>query len=89
LDATSTDTPIFDEHARDEVFKRAASLDISDRLQKTETYRKYLESQWHLANISASYYDFITYIKMQEDSFRQVRAAVAGKKPKYSRKPNY
>lgn len=76
LDAVSTDTPIFDSDARQVVFKYAASVEISERLKKTEAFRKYLEAQWHLSSISANYYDFMTYIKMQEDSFKTVRGAV-------------
>jgi DNA-binding transcriptional regulator PaaX len=76
LDAVSIDTPIFDGVARGIVFKHAASAEISDRLDKAEIFRKYLETQWHIANINTSYYDFLTYVQAQQDGFKEVRSAV-------------
>ena len=58
LDATSTDTPIFDEVTREEVAKLAASFDIADRLRRATAFRDYLEVQSNTANIGAGYYDF-------------------------------
>ena len=50
--------PIFDQGARDEVAGLAASFEITDRLARQNDFKRYLEDQWHLANIGASYYDF-------------------------------
>jgi len=77
LDATSTDTPIFDEATRTEIAGLAASFDISDRLRRAISFRAYLEAQWHLANIGAGYYDFGGLLQTQSDSFASVREVVA------------
>jgi GTPase SAR1 family protein len=76
LDAVSTDTPIFDEQTRDEISARAASFLIADRYRKTVSFSKYLETQWHLSNFGASYYDFPSLIKSQADSFEAVKRVV-------------
>jgi hypothetical protein len=73
LDATSTDTPIFDATLRELIFSKAASFSIADRLEKAECFRRYLEEQWHLANIHATYLDFVFLLKSQDDSFIEVR----------------
>lgn len=73
IDATSTDTPIFDSIARGEVFEVAESSDISDRYRKSSCFRGYLESQWHLAQITAPYFDFVALIKTQDESFGLVK----------------
>ena len=80
LDATSTDTPIFDEDARVEVTAVAASFDIEDRLKKATCFRDYLESRWHLANIDSSYYDFPTLMADQARSFEIVERVVDRRK---------
>lgn len=72
LDAVSTDTPIFDEETRAEVSKRAASFLIEDRFLKASSFKKYLETQWHLANFAINYFDFVSVLTTQEDSFRSV-----------------
>lgn len=76
LDATSTDTPIFDEEARDEISKLASSFEIDFRFRKADTFRKYLESQWHYANFVVNYYDFISVMQSQQDSFLSVKLVV-------------
>jgi hypothetical protein len=76
LDATSTDTPIFDAAARDEVFKSANSFDISDRYQKTDCFRSYLDSQWHLSNIDANYLDLTAIFQLQNSTFTAVERFV-------------
>lgn len=72
LDATATDTPIFDNETREIVFHHAASFEIRDRYRKTETFRRYLEDQWHLANFDLNYFDFPAIIKTQQASFDMV-----------------
>jgi GTPase SAR1 family protein len=74
LDATSIDTPIFDEKARDEISAIAPSFDIAHRYRRATTFRAYLLEQWHRANIGASYFDFASLLDMQNDSFDKVRA---------------
>jgi hypothetical protein len=76
LDATSTDTPIFDEPARVEVSSLAASFEIRDRLKKASCFRDYLENRWHQANIDASYYDFPSIVAGQALSFELVEKAI-------------
>jgi hypothetical protein len=73
LDATSIDTPIFDASTRGEVFQLAGSFDIGDRHRKADLFRKYLEAQWHLANINVNYFDFISLIRAQDSSFQAVK----------------
>ncbi|KPU61985.1 hypothetical protein AN403_6144 [Pseudomonas fluorescens] len=73
LDAMSTDTPIFNEEARDTVCQLASSFTISDRYQKTFAFREYLREQWLLASISVNYFDFTNLINDQEGSFLTVQ----------------
>lgn len=75
LDAVSTDTPIFDEVARAEVSRLAASFNIADRLARTQVFRDYLEAQWHLASFGANYYDFSDLLRSQSETFSAVDMA--------------
>lgn len=75
LDATSTDTPIFDEQVRTEIANRAASFDIQDRLEKAKLFRDYLEARWHQASFDALYYDFPGIVAGQALGFEQVERA--------------
>lgn len=76
LDATSIDTPIFDSTVRGNVFDLAASFDIRDRYRKADLFRKYLEAQWHLANISVNYFDFVSALGSQGESFDEVKGFI-------------
>jgi predicted type IV restriction endonuclease/GTPase SAR1 family protein len=80
LDATSTDTPIFDEDCRSLISNLAPSFEIADRYKRATEFRDYLEGQWHLANISVKYFDFPAILRLQEDSFNVVKGVV-DKKP--------
>ena len=83
LDATSTDTPIFDSVERGEVFELGESFEIADRYKKTWAFRRYLEHQWDLANITATYFDFAALIRSQEEGFRSAERAI----PRRSKRP--
>jgi len=72
LDAVSTDTPIFDEDCRNKVSVLASSFAIRDRYDKASSFRKYLETQWHLSNFAGNYYDFVSLSQSQDDGFRSV-----------------
>jgi hypothetical protein len=76
LDAMSTDTPIFDQDAREEVSRLAASFDIGDRFGKTVCFRNYLETQWQRANIGADFYDFSALLALQDGDFDAVRQVI-------------
>ena len=80
LDATSTDTPIFDNSVRDIVMKRAASFDIQDRYERATSFRSYLENQWHFSNISATFFDFSQLLKSNEDGFDAVKKFIERRK---------
>jgi len=80
LDATATDTPIFEDECRDEVSNLSASFNISDRFRRANCFKQYLESQWFLANIGAHYYDFSTLMEMQSVTFESVRKFVERRK---------
>ncbi|MEW4458135.1 hypothetical protein AB1K42_08575 [Roseibium algicola] len=58
LDATSTDTPIFDEDARRIINDSAASFQIESRYKKATAFRSYLEQCWNDAGFPINYYDF-------------------------------
>jgi hypothetical protein len=77
LDAVSTDTPIFDETTREQISKLAASFAIEDRFKKADAFRQYLEHQWHVANFESHYYDFVSLVQSQNDSFRSVKEAAS------------
>jgi hypothetical protein len=72
LDATSTDTPIFDDAARGTVFENAASFEIKDRYTRTSAFKKYLERQWHDANFAVGYFDFPQVLALQMEGFQSV-----------------
>ncbi|UCI26740.1 type I restriction enzyme HsdR N-terminal domain-containing protein [Mesorhizobium sp. B2-8-5] len=86
LDATSTDTPIFDNNIREQISKLASSFDIRERLLKAELFRQYLEEQWHLANLSPNYYDFPSILRSQDSNFEMVRSAAHKTKSKSTRR---
>jgi hypothetical protein len=88
LDATSTDTPIFDARIREAIFKNAGSFEIRDRLQRTTNFRDYLENQWHLASINTNYLDFATVLHSHDDTFVSVKRFLrgGGRIPKKRRK---
>lgn len=72
LDATSIDTPIFDETARSLIFKTAPSFDISDRYERASTFKSYLEQAWYDANFPISYLDLPQVFAAQQDGFSSV-----------------
>lgn len=81
LDATSIDTPIFDSVTRGEVFEVAGSFDIADRYKKADAFRRYLDQQWHMAEIAATYFDFVSLMRSQGESFQSVEKYVARARP--------
>lgn len=82
LDATSTDTPIFDAASRDEVFKLANSFDIGDRYRRSDCFRKYLIGQWYTGNIEANYLDLASIFQMQDSTFEAVQRALQREAPR-------
>ena len=72
LDATSIDTPIFDEAAREFVFQNSNSVAISNRYSKTVAFRDYLETAWHQASFAVNYYDFAAILNLNRDGFTSV-----------------
>ena len=77
IDATSIDTPIFDEAARKIVFEKANSFDIGERHVKASAFKKYLEVKWHDANFSQNYYDLLSIFSAQNESFLSVERYLA------------
>ncbi len=82
LDAVSTDTPVFDQEPRVEISRLASSLEIEDRYQKAHCFRKYLESQWYIANFAVNYYDFVSLMQSQEAGFSSVHQFIKKRKRK-------
>lgn len=76
IDAVSTETPIFNEDTRGIIFKLAASFLISDRLERSESFVRYLEDQWNKSNFTISYFDFLNLVQSQSSSFDSVRRVV-------------
>lgn len=72
LDATSSDTPIFDENTREKVVNLASSFLIQDRMDKVKAFRDYLESIWNSLIARPQYYDFLTVLNNQSDSLAKV-----------------
>jgi predicted type IV restriction endonuclease/GTPase SAR1 family protein len=77
LDATSTDTPIFHEPTRDLITKSASSFNIAERFRKADAFRRYLEQMWVGANFQTNYYDYLTVLQGQGDTFSSVESFVA------------
>ena len=86
LDATSIDTPIFDEEIRNKVSDLAASYNIGDRFQRSTTFKSYLLKAWHQSNIGAEYYDFPGLLELQKQSFIQVSDFI---EKKFTKKNNH
>lgn len=84
LDAMSTDTPIFDEAAREIICNLASSFSIYDRYTKTVTFRDYLKAQWLLSSINVNYFDFTNLLNGQENSFLTVSNHI-GSRPTHNR----
>lgn len=76
LDAMSTDTPIFDQQARDEIVRHAASVDIDLRLARTEVFRFYLASVWRSLGLKLTYFDFEAVLDLRHEEFEKVRKAI-------------
>lgn len=76
LDAVSSDTPIFDDNARELVTQLAPSFDIKLRYQKVIAFIAYLEACWHSMEVVPDYYDFPTILKNQYDSIVTVERAI-------------
>ena len=72
LDATSIDTPIFDDATRITVFQRADSFEIKDRYERATSFRKYLEMKWAEASFDMNYFDFPSVAVSQSDGFADV-----------------
>ena len=76
LDATSIDTPIFDQDVREYISKRVGSFDIERRFERSKKFKSYLLKYWYQSNIAAEYYDFPSLLEMQEASFNKVEAYI-------------
>jgi hypothetical protein len=87
LDATATDTPIFDESVRSSVSHLASSFEIKDRLKKATEFKNYLTQAWFSANIHVNYYDFPGHIEFQNRTFAAVEASLKGGR-RTTRSPN-
>ena len=72
LDATSIDTPIFEDDIRATVFKTAGSFEIRDRYSRAVAFRSYLEKSWYDANFAVSYLDVPQIFVAQQDGFASV-----------------
>lgn len=72
LDATSIDTPIFDDATRSKVFKAASSFEIKDRYAKALEFRAYLEKCWYDASFAVSYLDVPRVFAAQGPGFASV-----------------
>ncbi|WP_394653071.1 AAA family ATPase [uncultured Sphingomonas sp.] len=82
LDATSTDTPIFDDTKRKAIVDLASSFDINDRLRKTSAFRQYLEECWTESNLACNYFNLPEIFASQRDEFTSVeRASRVGSGP--------
>jgi hypothetical protein len=73
IDATSTDTPIFENDLREQITKLAPSFEIRDRYKRADAFRTYLQRQWQLANINVPYFDLVSIIQSQNASFKSVK----------------
>lgn len=80
LDATSTDTPIFDEFVRDEVSRLAGAFEISRRYKRSMMFRDYLEAAWRTSEFEAAYFDFGTLVDSQARTFETVKHVVGKNK---------
>jgi hypothetical protein len=72
LDATSIDSPIFDEAVRSAVFKTAGSFDIKVRYARAIAFRSYLEKCWYDASFSVRYLDVPQIFAAQQVGFDSV-----------------
>ena len=72
LDATSIDTPIFDEGVRTKIFKTAGSFEIKDRYARAVAFRSYLEKCWYDASFAVPYLDVPQIFVSQQDGFGSV-----------------
>lgn len=79
IDATSTDTPIFDENVRQTVAEAASSFEIKSRWKRATAFRDYLDAQWRVANIETTYFNFTTLVDGQTRSFELVENVVKGR----------
>lgn len=73
LDATSIDSPIFDEPIRKIIFLDASSYDIGKRFRRAESFKSYLGAVWHQSNFDVSYFDLIEVFDLQRQSFDSVK----------------
>lgn len=85
LDATSIDTPIFDDDVRTIVFRAASSFEIKERFARTTAFRSYLEKSWHAANFAVSYLDLPQIFAAQQEGFTQVQRFI-DRPPSYRRR---
>jgi hypothetical protein len=60
------------------VARLAASFEVRDRYEKTVAFRQYLERQWFLANIDATYFDFASLMQSHASTFQSVKLFLGG-----------
>ncbi len=77
LDATCTDTPIFDVHARGTIFRLAETFNISERYERAVHFRAYLESRWTDSQFDINYYNLLP-VFATHDSFKMVKRFLDG-----------
>lgn len=77
LDAMVFDTPIFDGALLTKLQKNSSTFDISERLERTMDFKKYLQSMWDNSQINVPYYDFPTLMVSGQTSFDSVTRFLA------------
>lgn len=76
LDAMVFDTPIFDPDFKNSLYPRLESFDITDRYNRTLSFRNYLTNVWDSANLKPSYLDWQDVVGRGQKSFDRVRTAI-------------
>ncbi len=77
----SIDTPIFDEPIRRIIFENSDSFAIGRRLHKAKAFRDYLADTWNSSSFDVPYYDYITVLDNQDETFAAVERVLAYKTP--------
>lgn len=77
LDAMITDTPIFDSRVEREFEDEQDLFNISSRLKRATSFRKYLTACWNEAGVSAPYFSWTSLIDNGDESFERVKKYVS------------
>lgn len=81
IDAMLFDTPILDEEVKAEVRRYVHSITMYDRYMRATKFKEYLTKCWNNMSKKPPYFDFLSVLESQSNTFDRVFNYISKKYP--------